>query len=274
MKKAFFVNFIWIFIILIFHISFYANEAYGKDVEMEMYYKRLSSEKFEERNEAVHFFYEPEIEDLGSPIMKALIDLFRMEEEKNAKVKDFFKKGGTADKLPNDIAYVNSRPYGLYYLYLCRLASKSKDKSLLDLLLRSCWDPEAITNFGDDAVEPVINALKKPGNPGGRITVIQILGEMLKPKETGYVAGGEIRNRIKEVLIQETKDGDRYVRSTAVRVLGDSRDKDVIPIIDDVAKNDPYFYEKKDESTGNIEKFYPVRMTAKEIAEKLKAKDK
>lgn len=274
MKKGFFVNFIWIFIILIFHISFYANEAYGKDVEMEMYYEKLSSEKFEERNGAVEYFYELKDEKLEEKYMKALIDLIKREVEQIEKFNDFLQKGGTADTLPKEIAYRNSREIGLYHLYLCRLVSLSGDKALLNLVLRNCGDPESIANLGEDAVEPVLDALRTSQSPHGKFSRIGMLGEMLKPKASGYVARGNTRNKIKELVIQYVKDSDRYVRSASVQALGASQDKDVFPIIDDVAKNDPYFYEKKDERTGNIEKVYPVRMTAKEILEKLKARDK
>jgi len=256
-KKVLFVNFMWILIILIFHISFNANETYGEDLEMEMYYKKLSSEKFEERNEAVEYFYELKDEKLDEKYMKALVDLFKREVEQLKKFNDFGQKGGTAATLPKEIAYWNSRRAGLYHLYLCGLASKSGDKSLLNLVIRNCGDPESIANLGEDAVEPVLDALRTSQSPHGKFSRIRMLGEMLKPKASGYVASGNTRNRIKELVIQYVKDSDRYVRSGSVQALGESQDKDVIPIIDDVAKNDPYFYEKRDESTGNIEKVYP-----------------
>jgi hypothetical protein len=243
MKRVLFVNLMWIFIMLIFHVSFNVNWTYGEDLEMEMYYKKLSSEKFEARNEAVNYFYELINEESDEKYMQALIDLFKREVEQIKKFKDFLQKGGTADTLPKEIAYRNSREIGLYQLYLCRLVSKSGDKTLLNVVLTNCGDPESISSFGEDAVEPVINALRKPGNPGGRITGIQVLGEILRLKEAGYIASGETRNRIKEVL-------------------------------ENIANNDPYFWENKDKNTGKIERVYPVRMTAKEVLEKLKASDK
>jgi len=248
----------------------YSDETSKTKSEMEMNYRKLLSAEFKDRIDAVHYFYKLRNDSLDKQYVAALVDLFKIEERNKQKVKDFFSGGGTSAKLPKDIAYVNTRPYGLYYLYLCRLISKSADKSLLNLVLRSCMDPESISNFGEDAVEPVVNALKASENPEGKASRIMVLGEMLKAKKTGYVARGDTRNKIKGLLIQFVKDNDRYVRSASVQALGASRDKDVIPIIDDVAKNDPYFYEKKDESTGKTEKVYPVRMKAKEVLENLK----
>ena len=128
-----------------------------------------------------------------------------------------------------------------------------------------------MTNFGDDAVEPVIDALKKQRNPGGRMTIMQILGEMLKPKETGYVATGETRSKIKDILIQATKDSDPYVRSSALKALGQSEEKDIIPILEDLAKNDPYCFEDKDPSGKQVTRC-PVRSDAQKAIEQIKGK--
>lgn len=259
--------------IFLSHVYVYSNETSQTDSEMEMNYKRLLSPNFEHRVDAVDYFYGLKKDIFDKKYREALIDLFKSEEGRKQKVMNFFNTGGTADKLPKDIAYVNSRPYGLYYLYLCRLVSKFGDKSLLNLVLNSCADPESISNFGKDAIEPIVMTLNTSKDTQGKASRIYMLGEMLKPKEKGYVASGETRKKIKELLIQFVKDTDQYVRSASVQALGESQDKDVIPIIDNVAKNDPYFFESKDKTTGKIEQVYPVRKKAKEVLEELKAKE-
>jgi HEAT repeat protein len=219
----------------------------------------------------VRFFYELRKEDLSQQYIKALIDLFKMEDEKYKIFNDFFEKGGTADKLPNDIAYINSEAYGMYHTYLCRLISKSNDRSLLNLVLKSCWDPKALVNFGNDAVDPVINVLKSSRSSVGKIVAMEVLGEMLTPKETGYVASGDTRSRIKDILIQTTKDSDQYVRSSAIKALGQSEDKDIIPLLEDIAKNDPYCFEEKDPSGKKVTRC-PVRSDAQKVIEQIKGK--
>ncbi len=274
MQKEKFIYFILIFLVLMFYAPLNANDTFNGDAEIEVNYRRLFSSNFTERADAVEYFYGLKKDKLDERYMKALIGLFKREVEQLKKFNDFLQKGGTAATLPKEIAYWNNRRAGLYHLYLCGLVSKSGDKSLLNLILKNCGDPESIANLGEDAVEPVLDALKTSKSTEGKTSRIDMLGEMLKPKLSGYVASGNTRKKIKELLIQYTKDGDRYVRLASIKALGESQDKDIIPIIDDVAKNDPYFYEKKDESTGNIERVYPVRMTAKEVLEKLKKTNK
>jgi hypothetical protein len=267
MRKAYFINIILIAVILIFHVPLNAN-----DEEMEMNYKKLFSVNFNERAEAVNYFYELKKDKLDEKYIKALIDLFRREAKQFKAFAEFVQKGGTADTLPKEIAYWNSKESGLYHLYLCRLVSKSEDKSLLNLILENCADPVTMSNCGEDAVEPVVNALKTSKSSEGRTSRIDMLGEMLKPKVSGYVASGNTRNKIKELLVQLVKDNDRYVRSASVRALGDSRDKDVIPMLENIAKNDPYSVVVKDPS-GKEVKRYPVRERAEEALQKLKAKE-
>lgn len=272
MKKALFVNLLWIFLLL-FHGLLNANDASDKDVEMENNYKKLFSPTFEERKSAVEYFHELRKDKLDEKYMKALIDLFKREAEQFKIFADYVQKGGTGDKLPKNIAYINSESYGMYHIYLCRLVSKSRDRSLLKLILKSCGEPEVLMNFGDEAAESLIDALASPGNPGGKITIIQALEEMLKPKEKGYMASGAIRKKIIQTMLQETKDSNRFVRSVSVKALGESDDKDVIPILEDISKNDPYHFEKMDESSKRMKTIYPVRESAKEALEKLKAKE-
>ncbi len=242
--------------------------------KIEENYKRLNSKDFTERREGAYFFSKLKKGEIPEKIFKSAAELFKDELGREKIKEDFFKRGGIADNLPTDIAYLNSEAYIMYQGYLCEIMGKSGDDSLLPLLVQHCLEPKVFINFGDAATEEVLNVLEMSDNAIRKVSAIHVLGEMLKPKKTGYLAKGETRNKIKTLLMQSTKDGDRYVRSASVQALGESQDKDVIPIIDDVAKKDPYFYEKKDESTGKIDKVYPVRIKAKEVLEKLKKTNK
>lgn len=238
--------------------------------KIEENYKKLNSKDFTERREGAYFFSKLKKGEIPEMVFKSTVQLFKEELGREKIKEDFFKRGGIADKLPTDIAYLNSEAYIMYQGYLCNIMGKSGDKTLLPLLVQHCLEARVLNNFGEAAVEPVLNVLETVNNPGQKMSAIFVLTEMLKMKDEGYTPRGKTRRNIIDALVKALKDSNRYVRLVSVKALGESQDKDVIPIVDDVAKNDAYFYEKKDENTGNIEKIYPVRMKAKEVLENLK----
>ena len=238
----------------------------------EMYYQKLLSSDFTERNHAVFFFSHFKKEELNERILKSATDLLKKEFEREKIVEDLFRKGRLAE-LGKDLAYVNSENFGMYHLYLCRIVGKSGDKNSLTLLVNYCPMPEVLVNFGDDAVEPILDVLRKTTNPFGKSNAISVLGEMLKPKKEGYIASGQIRNKIKKALEQFVYDENDGVRQGAVRALGDSEDADVIPILKKVATSDPKHFEKKDHATGKMTTRYPVREEAEKALSKIKEKE-
>jgi|MudIll2142460700_1097286.scaffolds.fasta_scaffold03047_2 hypothetical protein len=242
--------------------------------KIEENYKKLNSKDFTERREGAYFFSKLKKGEIPEMVFKSTVQLFKEELGREKIKEDFFKRGGIADKLPTDIAYLNSEAYIMYQGYLCNIMGKSGDKTLLPLLVQHCLEARVLNNFGEAAVEPVLNVLETVNNPGQKMSAIFVLTEMLKMKDEGYTPRGKTRRNIIDALVKALKDSNRYVRLVSVKALGESQDKDVIPIVDDVAKNDAYFYEKKDENTGNIEKIYPVRMKAKEVLENLKKTNK
>lgn len=258
-----------------------SNLDFEKKIEEN--YQKLHSSDFMKRYDALHFFSNLKKEKLPEKVFKTVADLLKTEIEGIKKVNEFFAKGGVAENLPKDIDYINSEAYGMYSGYLCEIAGKSRNKSLLPLLVEYCMEPKVLINFGDAAVEPVIDKLLKTDNPMRKTNAIRVLAEMLKPKKEGYVAKGEARNRIKEVLIQATSDKDRHVRSVAVRALGDSGDKDVIPVLEEIAKSDPFSVEKKDPftgktitdpATGKTITLYPMREEAQKAIQRIKEQKK
>jgi len=242
--------------------------------KIEENYKKLNSKDFTERREGAYFFSKLKKGEIPEMVFKSTVQLFKEELGREKIKEDFFKRGGIADKLPTDIAYLNSEAYIMYQGYLCNIMGKSGDKTLLPLLVQHCLEARVLNNFGEAAVEPVLNVLETVNNPGQKMSAIFVLTEMLKMKDEGYTPRGKTRRNIIDALVKALKDSNRYIRSVSAEALGESQDKDVIPIVDDVAKNDAYFYEKKDENTGNIEKIYPVRMKAKEVLENLKKTNK
>jgi CII-binding regulator of phage lambda lysogenization HflD len=238
----------------------------------EIYYQNILSPDFDKRNHALYFFDHFKKEEINEKTMNAFIDLFKSEVKRSKKFADFVGKGGTVDKLPNDIAYLNNEDYGLYHDYLCRIVGKSGDRTMLQALVERCPMPEVLVNFGDDAVEPVITALKSTENPSGKMNALFVLDEMLKPKKDGYVASGEMRNKIKKALTHANLDKDRLLKSVSVKALGNSVVDDVIPILEGITKNDPDHFFDKDISTGRKITRYPVREEAEKALKKLKEK--
>lgn len=241
--------------------------------EIEYNYNKLSSPDFEERYKAVYFFSKLKKDKFNNKIMKLTFDLFEKELNKRKEAMDLIRKLGNANKLPQEMVYLNSEQYGMYSVYLCEILGKSNDISLLPFLVEHCLIPEVLINFGDSAVKPVMNIVQTTSNPIKKMSAISVLSEMLKHKKEGYIVKGELRRKIKEVLIKATKDPDRYIKSMAVNALGDSEDKDIIPILEKIEENDPYSFKEKDITSGTIKIRYPVREEAKKTLEELKAKE-
>ncbi len=248
--------------------------------KIEENYMKLQSADFKERDSAVSFFGQLKKEELSQKVMNRAIELFMNEIELKKKFDEFAEKPGMIEeKVPKELLYINREAYGMYFLYLSRIVGKSGDLRILPLLVDYCFDPEAIINFGELAVEPVINVLKTSDNDTRKMSAIRALRDFLKDKEEGYVASGEAREKIKKALIDAVSDKEWNVRVSAVKALGESGDKDFIPVLEKVAENDSYKVERdpipgvdKDVPQRQKVTVYPVRNAAKKALEKLREK--
>jgi len=255
----------------------------GPELEknIEEYYLKLQSEDFNERYWAVHFFNQLKKEELSQKVIGSAIELFMKEIERKKTFNKFAAGPGMIEeKVPKELLYINSEEYGMYFLNLSRIVGKSGDLRILPLLIDYCFDPDSIMNFSDGAVEPVINVLKTADNPGRRASAILVLKDFLKNKEEGYVARGEAREKIKKAMIDAVSDNDWNVRGVVVKALGESGDKDFIPVLEKVAESDPYKIERgpipevdKDVPPGKKVIRYPIRNDAKKALEKLGGKE-
>lgn len=248
--------------------------------KIEENYLKLQSADFRERYGAVHFFSQLKKEELPQKVMDRAIEMFMKEVERIKIFNELIKKPGRIEeKMPKELLEINSESYQQYYGYLCKIVGKSGDLRVLPLLVNYCLDPDIIINFGDLAVEPVINVLKTADYPTRRASAILVLGDFLKNKEEGYVASGEAREKIKKALIDAVSDKEWFVRSVVLKAFGESGDRDFIPILEKVAQNDPYQIERKpipgvdkDVPPGKKVIAYPIREDAKEALEKLRGK--
>ena len=243
---------------------------------------KLQSEDFNERYWAVHFFSQLKKEELSQKVMDRAIELFMKEIERKKIFNKFATRPGMIEeKVPKELLYINSEEYGMYFLNLSRIVAKSGDLRILPLLIDYCFDPNSIINFGDLAVEPVINVLKTADNESRKINAIFTLKNFLKDKEEGYVARGEAREKIKKAMIDAVSDKEWQIRVSAVFAIGDTGEKDFIPVLENVAESDPHKGERnaiegvdKDVPPGKKVTVYPVRNAAKKALEKLRRKEK
>ena len=160
--------------------------------------------------------------------------------------------------------------YFEYYMNLLEAVTKLDDKRIVPLLVDSFGIvggnavPEKLSEFGDYAAKHILQKLGNR-NRDVRDDAVFALNKLLKKKTVTK----KMRNQIKkELIIKATKDEDQFVRRSAIKGLEILSDKDVIPIIKKIAKEDPYSI--KIVKTGRMK--YPVRDAAKKALEKLKAK--
>jgi len=251
------------------------------DKKIEENYLKLQSEDFKERDSAVYFFSQLKKEELSQKVMDRAIEIFMKEVERIKIFNELIKKSGRIEeKVPKELLYINSEEYGMYWVYLCRIVGKSGDLRVLSLLVDYHLDSQVLIGYGELAVEPVINVLKTADNPTRKVSAIRVLRDFLKEKEEGYVARGEARQKIEKAMIDAVSDKEQWIRSSAVRALGESGDKDFIPILEKVAESDPYKIERdpipgvdKDVPPGKKVIRYPIRNDAKKALEKLRGKE-
>jgi hypothetical protein len=279
--KQFFNILFYAFLIIQFNRLAIAETFIVNKESIENNYIKLYSEDFKQRDEAVFFFSQLKREYFNDNIFKTAYELLVKEITQSKEVSDIVQKGGTAENLPIEKAYINTEAFGVYYSNLCDIVGRSGNKTFLPVLIDNCISPKVLINFGDDAVEPVLYLVANPSvHKFKRIAAISVLGKMLEPKSDGYVASGKVRDKIKKVVISLASDKDSSIRLASVRSLGDSKDNDVIPILEKIAQSDPHHFEdnpipsiEKDVPAGKKITRYPVRTEAQKALKKIKEKD-
>lgn len=150
------------------------------------------------------------------------------------------------------------------------------------------WGRRMLPEIGEPAVEPLIEKLNNSMNAVTAFT----LGEMVKPKDKGYVAKGKTREKIKQSLIKALEKSKHptdkkiewyehramkfaVIRRAVVHALGNFGDADVIPRIKKIAKEDPYFQDfTKKKNYKGPKKRYMVREEAERVLKQLEANKK
>jgi len=243
-------------------------------------YIKLQSADFMQRYSAVNYFIQIKMEALDQKIRNELVDRFIREAEQLGKYERLsYKPGMTRERLPKEMLYITTgEAFVQYFSRLCRLVAKSNDPRVVPLLVEHCQDPKLLISFGELAVDPFINQAKTSDIPGKRSNALRGLSYMLEDKKDAYVASGAIRDKIMKTLIESAiSDKDHLVRSVVVKALGDTGDRDAIPVLEKIAQTDPYHLETKavagidkDVAPGQPINRYTVRLTAQEAIKKIR----
>jgi hypothetical protein len=163
------------------------------------------------------------------------------------------------------------------------IVGKTQDVSILPLLIEHHFHPELVADFGEIAVDPVIQALKTESNDIRRSLAIHCLKNMLnKDKNEGYIAQGRTRDKIKATLIEYALYEKEYsIRRNAVVALVQAGDADLIPVLEKIAANDPFHLVEgwrmptdREPPPGKKVLGYPIRELARKELERLKQNPK
>ena len=177
-----------------------------------------------------------------------------------------------------------------YYSWLFENVAAMADDRAFPLFTR-IGAPSALVRYGDKGIVVILDNLdyKDSGNLWAAITVLSVA---LKPKKVGYIAQGNMRERIKGKMIEvlkrnshPSKDIELFkvraseranIRLEVVRSLGylaEAGDSAVLPLIKAAAEEDPYFLDmSKKKNYQGPQKKYMVREEAQKVLEGLKAK--
>ena len=237
------------------------GEVSQKTVQLNLVH--LKSNDYEKRLQAANYFDQLSNADLNPEIFKAAIDALKQEIEQTNGIFKIEKSNGSGE--------AEAEAYGMYMGSLCNIIGKSNNKEALPLLVDRCMSSEGLLRFGDDAAILLLNVLTTNSNDFNKTNAISILGVMLQPKTTGYVATGEVRSKIKKTLIQTLSANDLYIKMASVRAIGNSEDKDMQHVLENIANNDGVHFLKKDKATGKEIDRYPVREEAKKALMKFKS---
>jgi len=153
---------------------------------------------------------------------------------------------------------------GEYYAELVDTVSSLNDERAIPALAGAMTTggmaQRALMKYGDKALQPVLGQLKNP-DALVRATALE-MGIALLEKRSDPTS----RIRIRELIGSSLTDPKPVVRSQAVREIGCLDDRqDFVPILQQIAKNDPWKLRGKADDGGDGDEFYPVRFDARRV---------
>jgi len=201
-------------------------------------------------------------------VKKALIDLLDRE---NRLIEATWRESGGQE----GVAVKYGEGYSEYYAKLLGIVDKMadfSDKRTVKVLVRSAYNPDSpfamkLVDHGE-AIAPPLLELVSSDVAAIRANAIALLGEVLRrDKHRLRRMPAKMYEQIKQVLIRGTIDEDTGVRILAVRALGKVGDRDVIDVLERVARSDPAHI-----PTAGGGAYYPVREAAVQALQRLRPK--
>lgn len=239
-------------------------------------YLKLQSPELHDRYLAAKYLSQFKKEELGREVMNEAIKVFFKEIEGRKKYNEL--AGKPKESYPKELLYMNSEEFMDYFAFLCQIVGKSRDEKILPLLVEYTLNTKVLLNFGESAIQLELNVLKTARDPVRRLGAVLVLRDILEDKKNEYNVSTETRSRIELALTDRAvSDKAHFVRASAVGGLGNSGDKNLIPILEKIAQSDQFHYETKavagidkDVAPGTPITRYPVRIFALEALNKLK----
>jgi hypothetical protein len=295
-------------------VSFSTVRVGHSTLDEEYYRYKFSSEDIDDRNEVLHRLNQ----DLKDKKIILTDELKKICYERVAEIfenKIALPADDEDDGAPN------------YAGEIYELMTNINDEKMLPLLFQRGQDYpsiDAILVHGEEGFKEAFKYFTKFDNTNDAFKrgFIELLIEFVKPKEKGFTARGKARDEIKQFIIREIKntayasqDGNDGYLAGGMKIMIDYEklpmlefllvlgDEDVIPVVEDLAKNDPGYIEvfpdtlkqrkenqenrptpmrkirkfktpadkvKAANEAGHSIKYYPIREKAQLVLEKLK----
>jgi len=159
-----------------------------------------------------------------------------------------------------------------YLAYLGDIAGKLKSLRTIPVLmdgLHCSAYADALASIGDAAIAPLTAEVEK-GSHGSKRSALYVFGKVQEKRTVSE----KNSNRIKQAITRACRDNDEEIRLVAVATLNGYGDENDIPLLKELAENDPQYYEVNTPTgpwTGyGNHKRYIVREEARSSMEKIK----
>jgi HEAT repeat protein len=191
------------------------------------------------------------------------ISLIRLLERENLMVQDYHRTGRRFGE-----------EYSNYYGDVISAVSSLKDKRAINALLGAISSggmaTRGLADLAPESLEPVLTKLND-NDPLVRSCALLVLEEMVARVNQDKLKDGFNRSKIKAAALKAATDEDPVVRKSAVSVLAELGDADVMSVIEKLADHDPFFLAGQAEGGKDL---YIVRKAAREALAELRSKRK
>ena len=226
---------------------------------------KLQSDNWRIRAEAVNEILHVDIV-IGKGMTRGIKQEYKNNEELRVALINCLKKESKSDSFPGE-------GYADYVSILVSVTADLNDERALPLFLEKYLflntDAKSyVARMKDEKViDRLLSYLAQHKYPGKRSAALRIIGMKLKLNNVDE----EYRHKIKQTVFDSVKDKDSGVRIWALRALIYYDHDEIIPIIEDMAKNDDRYVMRKN-SSGVSYKKYTIREEAEKILGKIRGK--